>query len=311
MGIVKHKCATFAEAEMLALGGARDVFLAYNVVGPNVGRAVRYRQRFPRGALLRRRRPPRARRCAERHNGSRRGTRQRLRRHRHRAQAHGASARARGARPVREDRRFEPSDSGRAARVRRAEPSERPRRSATRRGPGLGTRSARSASGSRTRRWRSPRSAAAAPTPFPCMRQGRPGAGAEPRNLRLPRRPLHTGVPGHGVRGGGARPHAGREPPLARSRHLRSRPQGLCGGPPAGRRLHFPAIPDAKEVPQNEEHLVIETECASLYRPGDVELAIPAHICPTSALHSHAWVVSGSRARERWEVTARDRTLTL
>ena len=47
MGIVKHKCATFAEAEMLALGGARDVFLAYNVVGPNIERAVRFRQRFP------------------------------------------------------------------------------------------------------------------------------------------------------------------------------------------------------------------------------------------------------------------------
>ena len=47
MGIVKHKCATFAEAEMLALGGARDVFLAYNLVGPNLARAVRYRKRFP------------------------------------------------------------------------------------------------------------------------------------------------------------------------------------------------------------------------------------------------------------------------
>ena len=47
MGIAKHKCATFAEAEMLALGGARDVFLAYNLVGPNIARAVRFRQRFP------------------------------------------------------------------------------------------------------------------------------------------------------------------------------------------------------------------------------------------------------------------------
>ena len=28
LGVVKHKCATFAEAEMLALGGARDVFSA-------------------------------------------------------------------------------------------------------------------------------------------------------------------------------------------------------------------------------------------------------------------------------------------
>src|SRR4051794_10173282 len=34
-GIQKHKCATVAEAEMLAECGVPDVFLAYNMVGPN------------------------------------------------------------------------------------------------------------------------------------------------------------------------------------------------------------------------------------------------------------------------------------
>ncbi len=34
-GIAKHKCATIAEAEMIAQVGAPDVFLAYNIVGPN------------------------------------------------------------------------------------------------------------------------------------------------------------------------------------------------------------------------------------------------------------------------------------
>src|SRR3990172_8779744 len=46
-GIVKHKCATFAEAEMLARAGAKDIFLAYNLVGPNVKRAVRFVETFP------------------------------------------------------------------------------------------------------------------------------------------------------------------------------------------------------------------------------------------------------------------------
>ena len=87
--------------------------------------------------------------------------------------------------------------------------------------------------------------------------------------------------------------------------------KACASDPPAGNRLHFPAIPDAKEVLQNEEHLVIETEQASRYRPGDEELAIPTHICPTSALHSHAWVVRDGRVQGRWEVTARDRALTL
>ena len=201
MGIVKHKCATFAEAEMLALGGARDVFLAYNVVGPNVERAVRYRQRFPEvrfSVAADHPEPVDALNDALAHAGERvnvfvdidTGLRRT-----------GTPARARGARPVREDRRFEPSDSGRAARVRRAEPPERPRRSATRRRPGLGRgpRAPRAARGHVAGRPRDRRGRHRLLSGV--CRQGRPGAGAEPRNLRLPRRPLHAGVPGHGVRG--------------------------------------------------------------------------------------------------------------
>src|SRR5260370_16715149 len=37
-GIRKHKCATLAEAEMLAGCGAPDVLLAYPLVGPNCAR---------------------------------------------------------------------------------------------------------------------------------------------------------------------------------------------------------------------------------------------------------------------------------
>src|SRR5690349_14354553 len=46
-GIVKHKCATFAEAEMLAEAGVKDIFLAYNLVGPNIPRAVKFLQKYP------------------------------------------------------------------------------------------------------------------------------------------------------------------------------------------------------------------------------------------------------------------------
>ncbi|HEX2309611.1 MAG TPA: alanine racemase, partial [Vicinamibacterales bacterium] len=48
LGIDKYKCATIAEAEMLAECGGRDVLLAYQPVGPNIDRlwqlAARYRQ---------------------------------------------------------------------------------------------------------------------------------------------------------------------------------------------------------------------------------------------------------------------------
>src|SRR6266436_9377518 len=47
-GITKHKCATIAEAEMLAQCGVPDVFLAYNMVGPNCARLAKLIQGYPR-----------------------------------------------------------------------------------------------------------------------------------------------------------------------------------------------------------------------------------------------------------------------
>src|SRR5579872_7019772 len=46
-GISRHKCATLAEAEMLAGCGAPDVLLAYNLVGPNCDRLARLIRAYP------------------------------------------------------------------------------------------------------------------------------------------------------------------------------------------------------------------------------------------------------------------------
>ena len=40
-GITKFKCATIAEAEMLAQCGAPDILLAYQPVGPKIGRLLK------------------------------------------------------------------------------------------------------------------------------------------------------------------------------------------------------------------------------------------------------------------------------
>src|SRR5438270_11758735 len=37
-GIRKHKCATIAEAEMIAAAGGTDALLAYPLLGPNIAR---------------------------------------------------------------------------------------------------------------------------------------------------------------------------------------------------------------------------------------------------------------------------------
>jgi len=46
-GITKFKCATIAEAEMLAAAGARDILLAYQPIGPKVKRLAELVQEYP------------------------------------------------------------------------------------------------------------------------------------------------------------------------------------------------------------------------------------------------------------------------
>jgi D-serine deaminase-like pyridoxal phosphate-dependent protein len=70
-------------------------------------------------------------------------------------------------------------------------------------------------------------------------------------------------------------------------------------------------LPDAQAVIQNEEHLVIETPAAGRFRPGDEALAVPTHVCPTVAMHQRAYVIEGGRLAGTWEITARDRFLTV
>ena len=80
---------------------------------------------------------------------------------------------------------------------------------------------------------------------------------------------------------------------------------------PPERRVVFPDLPDAKAVLQNEEHLVIETSQSDRFRVGDELLAIPRHICPTSALHKQVFVVSQGQLCDRWNVAACDRWLKI
>ena len=76
-------------------------------------------------------------------------------------------------------------------------------------------------------------------------------------------------------------------------------------------RVKFLNLPDAPAVMQSEEHLVVETPRASEFAAGDVLYGIPRHICPTVALHAFVTTVREGRAGERWKVTARERELTI
>jgi len=87
--------------------------------------------------------------------------------------------------------------------------------------------------------------------------------------------------------------------------------KSVASDPPLGQRLVFPDLPDAVQLLHNEEHLVVETDAAEQWRVGDWTLAIPRHVCPTAVLHRSVYVVSGGRCCGEWEVAARDRKLTV
>jgi D-serine deaminase-like pyridoxal phosphate-dependent protein len=76
-------------------------------------------------------------------------------------------------------------------------------------------------------------------------------------------------------------------------------------------RVHLLGIPPYRIVGHNEEHLVIETAAAGSYRPGDVLYGIPIHICPTVARYDVVSVVEGGRCTGAWKVVAAARSITV
>lgn len=76
-------------------------------------------------------------------------------------------------------------------------------------------------------------------------------------------------------------------------------------------RVRFLNLPDATAVVHSEEHLAVETSQAEDFKVGDALYGIPRHICPTVALHHDAVVIRDGAACEKWTATARDRVLTI
>lgn len=73
-------------------------------------------------------------------------------------------------------------------------------------------------------------------------------------------------------------------------------------------RVHFLGLGAVDFVAHSEEHLVIETPNANQLTVGSLLYGVPWHICPTVALYDRAVVVHGQRASETWRV-ARGRGL--
>lgn len=74
-------------------------------------------------------------------------------------------------------------------------------------------------------------------------------------------------------------------------------------------RVHFLNVPDATAMSQSEEHLIVRTSDPRAHTIGDVWYGLPYHICPTCALYERAATVHEHRLGAEWRMTARDRTV--
>jgi D-serine deaminase-like pyridoxal phosphate-dependent protein len=80
---------------------------------------------------------------------------------------------------------------------------------------------------------------------------------------------------------------------------------------PLANRVHFLNGPELKAVGHSEEHLVVQTGENNSYAVGDVLYGVPFHICPTVALYDSACVVENHLVLQRWYTLARNRSITV
>jgi len=76
-------------------------------------------------------------------------------------------------------------------------------------------------------------------------------------------------------------------------------------------RIYFPQTPEINPIAHSDEHLVTEVPDSSLFRVGTVLFGIPNHICPTVALYEKMYVVENNQISTAWKVIARDRCITI
>jgi D-serine deaminase-like pyridoxal phosphate-dependent protein len=67
--------------------------------------------------------------------------------------------------------------------------------------------------------------------------------------------------------------------------------------------------PHLKPVSHSEEHMVLDAGAGHGFKIGDILYALPVHICPTVALYKHAVCISHGDVSGKWEITARDREI--
>jgi D-serine deaminase-like pyridoxal phosphate-dependent protein len=78
-----------------------------------------------------------------------------------------------------------------------------------------------------------------------------------------------------------------------------------------GKRIYFLNAEGLQPVSQSEEHLVLASGKEHPYNPGDIFYGLPYHVCPTVALYERVYLVENGMVSGEWITTARDRKLSV
>lgn len=79
---------------------------------------------------------------------------------------------------------------------------------------------------------------------------------------------------------------------------------------PLHHRVYFLNAPDLEPVGHSEEHMVLKTTAPGQFNVGDVLYGIPYHVCPTIALHDRTAVIQDNSIAGYWNTRSRNRQLT-
>ena len=77
------------------------------------------------------------------------------------------------------------------------------------------------------------------------------------------------------------------------------------------RRVFFLNAEGLKPVGQSEEHLVLETNEHHSYKVGDIFYGLPYHVCPTVALYERVYTIENGKVTGEWKTVSRDRKITV
>ncbi len=80
---------------------------------------------------------------------------------------------------------------------------------------------------------------------------------------------------------------------------------------PLANRVYFLNAADLEPTGHSEEHMTFKTSVGNNFSVGDVLYGVPYHVCPTIALHDEACIVKNHNVIDRWKTLSRNRKITV